>query len=99
LLEKAGIPSCTVTSTPFAFKTRREVEAQGYPALPILVLPHPIGQLPDAEMRRIADESFEEVHFTLTAPVDRVTAAYTNQTVSRTFPVAPKQGEVAPVRS
>jgi predicted dienelactone hydrolase len=70
------VPTCTVITEPFAFKSRREVEALGLAELPILVLPHPIGQLPREPMRRIAEASFAEVEFILTASAETVASAY-----------------------
>lgn len=75
-LEQAGIPSLTVISEPFGFKARMEVTAMGMAKLPILVLPHPIGQLSDEEMRAIADEAFDELLFAITADADDVAERY-----------------------
>lgn len=75
-----GVPTATVVSEPFAFKARREVEALGFGDLPIIVLPHPIGQLPRDEMREIATASFDEVLFILTTSPDDVARAYENRT-------------------
>lgn len=73
-------------SEPFGFKARREVEALGLGSLPVLVLPHPIGQLPNDEMRAIADQSFAEVEFVLIAPALKVAETYTDSTKPRSFP-------------
>ena len=70
------MPSVAVVTTPFAFKVRAEVKVLKMPSLPILILPHPIGQISDDAMRRIADESYEEVRFALTSDADSVAAAY-----------------------
>ena len=63
-------------TTPFGFKARAEVKALGLADLPIQVLPHPIGQLPDEKMRAIADEAFPEVEFCLTSDPKEVSQAY-----------------------
>ncbi len=89
-LEKAGVPTCTVITEPFGFKARREVEALGMGELPILILPHPIGQLPNEEMRRITDQSLPEVEFVITARREEVADTYTNRTTPRSFPVKGK---------
>lgn len=68
VLERAAIATCTVITEPFAPKSRREAEALGMAELPFLILPHPVGQLPHDEMRRIADRSFAEVERILIAP-------------------------------
>lgn len=75
-LEAAGIPSVSVITDPFAFKARAEVKALGCPSLPIQVLPHPIGQISDEEMRAITDEAYDEVVRALTQPADEVAARY-----------------------
>ncbi|MDE3076052.1 MAG: hypothetical protein KGJ86_11540 [Chloroflexota bacterium] len=54
--------------------------------LPILVLPHPIGQLPNEEMRRIAEASLPEVEFVLGANAGEVARTYSGVTTSRSFP-------------
>jgi len=35
--------------------------AQGYPALPLLALPHPMESRPEAEVRALARQRFEEL--------------------------------------
>jgi hypothetical protein len=75
-LEQAGIPALSVVTEPFGFKARAEVTALGVPSLAIQVLPHPIGQIPDEEMRALTDQAYEEVLFALTSPAGVVAAAY-----------------------
>lgn len=70
------MPSLVVITEPFAFKARAEVKALGVPALPIQVLPHPIGQIPDDQMRALTDQAYDEVIFGLTASADEVAKAY-----------------------
>jgi hypothetical protein len=40
---------------------RTAARAQGYPDLPMLVLPHPMESRPDAELREIARARFDEL--------------------------------------
>jgi predicted dienelactone hydrolase len=75
-----------VITEPFAPKSRREAEALGMADLPLLVLPHPVGQLPHEAMRRLADQSFAEIEFILTATPEDVATAYQNRTTPRSFP-------------
>lgn len=82
-LEKAGIPALSVITEPFGFKARAEVTALGVPKLAIQVLPHPIGQISDEEMRALTDEAYEEVVFALTAPAAQVAVAYDKATGPR----------------
>lgn len=59
------------------------MRALGVPDLAVLVLPHPIGQISDKALEAIADQSFGEVQFALTAETDLVAAAYRDATKSR----------------
>ena len=57
--------------------------ALGVPTLAIQVLPHPIGQISDDEMRALTDEAYEEVLFALTSPAGVVAATYDGSTAPR----------------
>ena len=61
---------------PFGFKARAEVKALGLANTAIQILPHPIGQISDEEMRAITDQAYEEVLFALTSPAEEVASAY-----------------------
>jgi len=65
-----------VITEPFSFKARAEVTALGVPTLAIQVLPHPIGQISDGDMRALTDEAYEEVLFALTSPAAVVAGTY-----------------------
>jgi hypothetical protein len=75
-LEALGIPQVTVVTKPFAFKVRAEVKSLGLPDLPVQVLPHPIGQRSDSEVRAIADCGFDEIVTALTSAVTEVSTRY-----------------------
>lgn len=75
-LESADIASLSVITEPFAFKARAEVKALGYPSLPIQILPHPIGQITDDEMRALTDKAYDEVEFALTEDAEVLSEAY-----------------------
>lgn len=68
---------------PFGFKARMEVTALGLGDLAIQVLPHPIGQISDTEMRALTDEAFDEVVFALTSPAEEVAQAYRESATPR----------------
>ena len=53
-----------------------EVTALGLGDLAIQILPHPIGQISDTEMRALTDEAFDEVVFALTNSAQAVAQAY-----------------------
>ncbi len=40
---------------------RTAARAQGYPALPLLALPHPMESRPEAEVRALARQRFDEL--------------------------------------
>lgn len=69
---------------PFGFKARAEVKALGFPNLAIQILPHPIGQISDEDMRSLTDEAYEEVVFALTADAAEVAKAYDGSVAPRT---------------
>lgn len=75
-LEKLGIPTVSVITEPFGFKARAEVTALGLGMVAIQILPHPIGQISDEEMRALTDEAYDEVLFALTRPAEEVAQAY-----------------------
>lgn len=72
----SGVPTVIVITEPFAAKARLEAKVLGVPALAMPVLPHPIGQISDDDMRRLTDQAYPEVVFALTAGADVVTKAY-----------------------
>lgn len=78
-LEKAGVPSCTVVTEVFAGKARREAEALGMDALPILVIPHPVGQLSRDQMRAITDQHLDDILACLSSPASELTLRFTRR--------------------
>lgn len=55
----------TVITDWFESKARTEAEIFGMPALPMIVLKHPVGQLPVEEMERLTAEVFPQVEAAL----------------------------------
>lgn len=82
-MEKAGVPTVVVITEPFGFKARAEVKALGLGNAAIQILPHPIGQISDEQMRAITDEAYDEVVFGLTAPAEEVASAYAGAVTPR----------------
>ncbi len=82
-MEKLGVPTVSVVTEPFGFKARAEVTALGMDTVPIQILPHPIGQISDEEMRALTDEAYEEVVFGLTRPAEEVAQAYRDAVAPR----------------
>jgi hypothetical protein len=73
-LERAGVPTCTIVTEVFSDKARRETEALGMEALPLIVIPHPVGQLPRDQIARIADRITEDIIFALTGKAAELTS-------------------------
>ena len=61
----------------FGAKARREAEALGMDALPLVIIPHPVGQLSKQQMRDITDENLEEILFALSGDVAKLVERYT----------------------
>jgi hypothetical protein len=72
-----------VITEPFAFKARAEVKALGLATTAIQVLPHPIGQISDEEMRALTDQAYDEVIFGLTASAEEVATSYAGAVTSK----------------
>lgn len=82
-MERAGVPTLSVVTVPFGFKVRAEVKALGMSDLPIQILPHPIGQISDQEMRDLTDEAYDEVLYALTTDACEVAKTYKASTTPR----------------
>lgn len=48
----------------------------GMPGLPIVRVPHPVGLLPEVEVRAIAEEAFDEVVRSLTISAGKLVEGY-----------------------
>lgn len=71
VLENAGIPTVTVISTSFAPLARVVAESAGYRALPIIVVPHPVGDRDEAVISKKGhDIAAECVRVLTTAPAE-----------------------------
>jgi hypothetical protein len=65
-LEARGIPSVFIASTEFAAAAEAQARALGFAAARVLV-PHPIQDRTDEEMRAHADAAYEEIVGAVTA--------------------------------
>ena len=52
--ERLGTPAVVVVTSVFENLARTAARAQGYPAMRILVLPHPLEARPETEIRALA---------------------------------------------
>jgi len=60
-LEKHGIPTATIVTTGFRNSARLEAQALGAPALPLVVIPHPVAHLAVKDVRELAEAAFESI--------------------------------------
>ena len=63
------MPTLILVTSEFVTLAQACLKAKGYAHLPMVVLPHPFETLPKDEVRRIADERFEEIVQKMTMPV------------------------------
>lgn len=68
MLEEKGIPTVTVVSAAFAPLARVVCEGIGYPWLPLVVVPHPVGDRDETLVRRRGEEIAAECVRVLTTP-------------------------------
>jgi hypothetical protein len=67
-MESRGIPTVMFCTDEFSLLGRNEAEGLGMPALPIALVPHPLGgQRPDAILEK-ADKALDQVVKILTTP-------------------------------
>lgn len=59
-LEKAGVPTVTLVSRSFCPLAQMVARGLGFPALPILMLPHPIGDSNPKEITKKGADAAEE---------------------------------------
>jgi hypothetical protein len=83
-LEKRGIPTATVNSDAFVVLGQHEAVALGLPGLPIVTVPHPMGDVPAAEVRRRAAAMVAQVLHVLTTPAETLETEYTDRFIEET---------------
>ncbi len=66
-LESRGLVGVFLASTEFAEAADVQSRALGFPA-PYVLVPHPIQDRTDEEVRRLADDAYDAVIAALTAP-------------------------------
>jgi len=60
-LERAGVPAASIVTEPFIGSGRTMASVWGVPDYKFLVTSHPIGNLKDDQLNRMADELAEQV--------------------------------------
>jgi hypothetical protein len=78
-LERRGVPCATINTREFVMLGQSEAIALGLPGLPIVVVPHPIGDSPEADVRRKARDVADEIVRVLTEDAAKVEKDYTNR--------------------
>src|SRR5271157_6482533 len=61
-----GIPTVTITTTEFVDLAKDTAMSQGVPDAPFVVVPHPMGMIPEAEIQKKAENAFAEIVKTAT---------------------------------
>jgi hypothetical protein len=69
-LEELGIPTVTVISTAFAPLAQVVGEGVGQASLPIIVVPHPLGDRDESVVRKYGEDIAEQCVRVLTIPVE-----------------------------
>jgi hypothetical protein len=80
-LERRGIPCATINTREFVMLGQSEAIALGLPGLPIVAVPHPIGDAPEAVVRQRARDVADEIVRVLTEDAPRIETDYTNRYV------------------
>lgn len=78
-LEKRGVPTATVNSDAFVVLGQQEAVALGLPGLPIVTVPHPMGDVPAAEVEKRAAAMVAQVLHVLTTDADALETEYTDR--------------------
>lgn len=78
-LEKRGVPTATVNSDAFVVLGQNEAIALGLPGLPIVTVPHPMGDVPAEEVERRARAMIPQVLHVLTTDADALETEYTDR--------------------
>ncbi|AUV80809.1 hypothetical protein C2R22_03335 [Salinigranum rubrum] len=78
-LERRGTPTATVNSDEFVTLGQAEARALGLPGLPLVTVPHPMGGVPEKEVRERARAVVSEVVAVLTRDHETLEAEYENR--------------------
>ncbi|EQA98403.1 hypothetical protein L485_17125 [Sphingobium baderi LL03] len=78
-LEKRGVPTATVNSDAFVVLGQQEAVALGVPGLPIVTVPHPMGDVSAEEVERRAAAMAAQVVHVLTGDADTLETEYTDR--------------------
>ncbi len=79
MLERRGIPTATVNTDEFAVLGQMAATALGMPGLPIVVVPHPMGDLVESLVRERSRAAVDQVLAILTGDARDLEATYTGK--------------------
>jgi hypothetical protein len=79
VLEKRGIPTATVNTDEFVSLGQMDAISLGLPGLPIVVVKHPMGDLPEPTVRERARGAVDQVVALLTTDARELEAQYTGK--------------------
>lgn len=97
LLEKRGVPTALLCAGRFSTLGQLQGKALGVPWLPIVVAPYPFGTLPEAALKKAADDLVDEVIYVLTQPSEKLEKDYFDRHVKGPNPLkAPRQAAAKP---
>lgn len=82
-LEKRGVPVATINTDEFASLGQFEAIAKGVPGLPIVTLPHPVGDNLEQEARAKARCAVARIVEALTGDAQLVEQSFTNRYITR----------------
>ncbi|OGK96435.1 MAG: hypothetical protein A3E31_07140 [Candidatus Rokubacteria bacterium RIFCSPHIGHO2_12_FULL_73_22] len=68
MLEQRGVPTAVMGTFEFEALARLEAKNRGLGDLPLALVPHPLGGIPEAEVVRKADLALEAVLKAVTRP-------------------------------
>jgi hypothetical protein len=66
-LERRGIPSVAVATTPFIDEAAEQAHSLGMPGIGTVFVPHPVQLLPSSELEDLADRAFPAIRNRLVA--------------------------------
>lgn len=75
-LEQKDVPVATINSDEFVKLGQSEARSLGMPGLPLVTVPHPMGDIPEEEVRERARDIVKEVVAVLTTDRDEIEEAY-----------------------
>jgi hypothetical protein len=78
-LERRGVPVATVNSDEFVKLGQSESRSLGMPGLPLVTVPHPMGDIEEAKVRERARAIIEELVAVLTTDARTVADNYRNR--------------------